>query len=106
LEALANGVPVVQPRHGAFPELISSTEGGILVEPNSPAAIAEALSKLLNDAALRERLGRQGKAAVQRAFGDEVMAEATVAVYRKYLPQFISAETLETISHDHTVARF
>jgi glycosyltransferase involved in cell wall biosynthesis len=102
LEALANGVPVVQPRHGAFPELISLTEGGLLVEPSSPAATAEGLLKLFNDKALRERLGRQGKAAVQRAFGDEVMADATVAVYQKYLPPFIAAETFDASSHDHT----
>jgi glycosyltransferase involved in cell wall biosynthesis len=88
LEALANGVPVVQPRHGAFPELISSTAGGILVEPNSPSAIAEGILKLINDGQLRERLGRQGKAAVHRAFNDEVMAEATIKAYQKYLQQF------------------
>ena len=33
LEAFANGVPVVQPRHGAFPELTEATEGGRVVEP-------------------------------------------------------------------------
>ena len=34
LEALANGVPVVQPAHGSFPELIEATGGGLLVPPN------------------------------------------------------------------------
>jgi glycosyltransferase involved in cell wall biosynthesis len=84
LEALANGVPVVQPQHGAFPELISSSGGGILVEPNSPQALAEGILKLFNDAPLRERLGEQGKAAVSRAFSDEAMADATWEVYRQY----------------------
>ena len=36
LEALANGVPVVQPRHGSFPELIEATGGGLLVNPDDP----------------------------------------------------------------------
>src|SRR5437016_13208402 len=36
LEALANGVPVVQPRHGSFPELLERTGGGLLVNPNDP----------------------------------------------------------------------
>ena len=85
LEALANGVPVVQPRHGTFPELLLSTGGGILVEPNSSKAIAEGIEKLMLDAELRKQLGQKGKSAVQRLFSDELMAEATVEVYQKYL---------------------
>src|SRR5690606_19695116 len=38
LEALANGVPVVEPSHGAFPEMITATGGGVLVEPGNPEA--------------------------------------------------------------------
>ncbi|HEY2253558.1 MAG TPA: glycosyltransferase family 4 protein, partial [Planctomycetaceae bacterium] len=49
LEALANGVPVVQPRHGSFPELIEATGGGLLVEPNDPRALADALRRLMDD---------------------------------------------------------
>ena len=41
LEALAHGVPIVQPRHGSFPEMIEATGGGLLVEPHSAAALAE-----------------------------------------------------------------
>ncbi len=104
LEALANGVPVVQPNHGTFPELISSTEGGILVEPNSPSSIAEGILKLINDGHLRERHGSQGKAAVHEKFSDHAMAEATLEVYQKYLQQFISSKTFEMLSHDHTPA--
>jgi glycosyltransferase involved in cell wall biosynthesis len=85
LEALANGVPVVQPRHGTFPELLLSTGGGILVEPNSSKAIAEGIEKLMLDAELREQLGQAGKSAVQRLFSDATMAEATIEVYQRYL---------------------
>jgi glycosyltransferase involved in cell wall biosynthesis len=102
LEALANGVPVVQPRHGTFPEFISLTEGGILVEPNSASAIAEGILKLVNDGHLRERLGSQGKAAVHQKFSDHAMAEATVEVYQKYLQEISSSQILETILNDHT----
>lgn len=102
LEALANGVPVVQPRHGTFPEFISLTEGGILVEPNSASAIAEGILKLINDRHLRERLGSQGKAAVHQKFSDQTMADATLEVYQKYLQAFNSSQMLETISYDHT----
>ena len=85
LEALANGVPVVQPRHGSFPELIAATNGGILVDPESPDAIAEGISQLMSDSDYREKLGQQGKEAVHREFSDDMMAEATLAVYRKYI---------------------
>ena len=85
LEALANGVPVVQPRHGTFPEWIAATGGGILVDPESPNAIAEGIFQLMNNRNYREQLGQQGKEAVHRGFSDDLMAEATLAVYRKYV---------------------
>src|SRR5204863_4022784 len=53
LEALANGVPVVQPRHGAFPELIEATGGGLLVNPDDPEDLARGLRPLLENPAHR-----------------------------------------------------
>ena len=85
LEALANEVPVVQPRHGAFPELIEATGGGILVDSESPEAISQGILQLMNDEKYREKLGRQGKESVHQRFSDDVMAEKTLAVYQKYL---------------------
>jgi glycosyltransferase involved in cell wall biosynthesis len=85
LEALANGVPVVQPRHGSFPELVEATGGGLLVEPNNPQDLARALQRLLEDRALREELGRKGKDAVHERFHAGRMARETVAVYEQYL---------------------
>ena len=43
LEAMANGVPLVQPRRGAFPEIVTRTGGGLLVEPDDPDALADAI---------------------------------------------------------------
>jgi glycosyltransferase involved in cell wall biosynthesis len=85
LEALANGVPVVQPRHGSFPELVEATGGGLLVEPNDAAALAAALKRLLDDRAHAEELGRRGRAAVHERFYAARMAEETAAVYRRHL---------------------
>jgi glycosyltransferase involved in cell wall biosynthesis len=82
LEALANGVPVVAPRHGAFPELLADTGGGVLVAPGDPAALAAALGELLRDPGRRERLGRAGQEAVHARYGDEAMAAATLALYQ------------------------
>jgi glycosyltransferase involved in cell wall biosynthesis len=85
LEAMANGVPVVQPRHGSFPELIEQTGGGILVEPDSTEALASGLLRLMNDVEGREELGKKGKEAVHQNFSDKKMAEATLDVYRQYV---------------------
>ena len=85
LEALANGVPVVQPRHGAFPELIAETGGGITVDAESPDAIAAGILQLMRNKALRRELGCAGKDAVHRAYSDDAMANETLAVYRAIL---------------------
>ncbi len=65
LEALAAGVPVVQPRHGAFPEILAATGGGILCEPNDPRALADAFESLLLDPTQARALGEQGQIAVR-----------------------------------------
>jgi glycosyltransferase involved in cell wall biosynthesis len=85
LEALANGVPVVQPRHGSFPELIDATGGGLLVNPNDPADLARGLRQLLENRAHREELGRKGKEAVHQEFHAKQMAQRTVDVYQEYV---------------------
>jgi glycosyltransferase involved in cell wall biosynthesis len=84
LEALANGVPVVQPRHGSFPELIEATGGGLLVEPGDADALAGALRELALDRRRAAELGERGRAAVLERFTAARMAEATLAVYRRY----------------------
>src|SRR5262249_13651881 len=53
LEALANGIPVVQPRHGAFPEMLAATGGGVLFEPGNTPALADALVQLMHNPARR-----------------------------------------------------
>jgi glycosyltransferase involved in cell wall biosynthesis len=85
LEALANGVPVVQPRHGSFPELIEATGGGLLVEPEDPHALARALRQLFDNPAHRDELGRKGKEAVHARFHADRMAAETAAIYSSYV---------------------
>lgn len=85
LEAWANSVPVVQPTHGSFPELVKATEGGLLVEPNNPIALAEGLHQLLTNDDLRHSLGQNGKRAVFERFHDTLMAEQTARIYERYL---------------------
>ncbi|MFQ5670266.1 MAG: glycosyltransferase family 4 protein [Acidobacteriota bacterium] len=85
LEALANGTPVVQPAHGAFPELLDLTGGGILCEPGSAASLQRALRDLQSDPALRRELGRRGRESVHRRFSDRRMGEQTLELYRTVL---------------------
>ncbi|ANM30949.1 hypothetical protein ABI59_17250 [Acidobacteria bacterium Mor1] len=82
LEALAAGVPVVQPDHGAFPELLASTGGGLLVPRNDPAALATELAALLTDGARRAELGEAGRRGVSERHRAETMAETTLQVWR------------------------
>ena len=83
LEALANGVPVLQPNHGCFPEWIELTRGGELVDPESPQQLADGLRRLMDDPAHRRQLGRQGKDAVHRLLSDGAEATATIEAYRQ-----------------------
>ncbi len=85
LEALACGVPVVQPRHGAFPEVIDATGGGVLVEPGSPSALATALVELAGDPERAAALGAAGREATHRLYGDRAMAETTLRYYERLL---------------------
>ena len=85
LEALANGVPVVQPRHGSFPELIEATGGGLLVNPDDPRDLAAGLAPAAGRRGPPRGAGRKGKEAVHSRFHAAAMAEETVNVYRKYV---------------------
>ena len=75
LEAWAAGVPVVQPRHAAFPELIEATGGGVLFEPGNTRALADAWETLLADPERARELGQRGRAAVEQEFSLPRMAE-------------------------------
>ncbi|MBI3462490.1 MAG: glycosyltransferase family 4 protein [Planctomycetes bacterium] len=85
LEALASGVPVVQPQHGAFPELLEATGGGLLVKPGDPESLADALDRLRRDPLARRQFAAAGQATVRERFNADVMAESTLAVLRQYV---------------------
>jgi glycosyltransferase involved in cell wall biosynthesis len=71
---------VVQPRHGAFPELIEISQGGVLCAPDDVKALADALESTLLDDQLRESLITDGMARVRSEFSTTKMAEAFEAV--------------------------
>lgn len=82
LEAMVAGVPVVQPRHAAFPEILAVTGGGLLCEPDDPASLAEALEQVLRDDETSRELARAGRRSVLERFTQERMAGEFVAVCR------------------------
>jgi glycosyltransferase involved in cell wall biosynthesis len=80
-EAWANGVPAVLPAHGAFPEMIEDTGGGLLCPPDNPAALAEALKRMIRDPDFAAQCGRRAQQAVRERYNAEVMARNMIAVY-------------------------
>jgi glycosyltransferase involved in cell wall biosynthesis len=83
LEALAAGVPVIQPAHGSFPELIAATGGGLLCKPGNTLALAAALMALMDDEPRRRQLAERGRAAVRQDFTAEGMAAAAWRLYEQ-----------------------
>jgi glycosyltransferase involved in cell wall biosynthesis len=81
IEALAAGVPIVQPRVGAFPEIVAQTGGGVLCEPNTPENLAAVLASLLRSPQRLRELADRGHAAVIARFGIATMAESLVRIY-------------------------
>ena len=86
LEALAAGVPVVEPCHGAFPETIEATGGGITYDPAVAGGLETALSSLLLDPGRARSLGARGRAAVLQNFSIERMARSLIHVYQEIVP--------------------
>ncbi len=80
---MAAGVPVVQPRRGAFPELLERTGGGKLVEAGNSGELAEALASLVRDAGERRELGRRAAEGVRRHYPVEMMARRSIAAFEK-----------------------
>jgi glycosyltransferase involved in cell wall biosynthesis len=76
LEAMANAIPVVQPRHGAFPEIIDRAGGGITVPSGDVDGLARALFDLLVDREKAGRLGQAGAEGVRRQYGSDQMVAA------------------------------
>ena len=83
LEAWACGLPVIQPAHGAFPEMIAKTGGGLLFSPGNTAELSAAIVALRDDPALRQDLASRGLAGVHQHYSMEAMTQAALAVYHR-----------------------
>jgi glycosyltransferase involved in cell wall biosynthesis len=81
LEAMACGIPVVAPHHGAFPEILAKTSGGLLVRPDDPASFADGLAAIRNHPAQAREMGRNGAAGVQQHYSVARMADRVLEIY-------------------------
>lgn len=85
LEAMASGVPIVQPRRGAATEIVETSGGGILVAPEDPEALADGMLELMADPSRRRSLADAGHAGVRTHYSADVMRARTLEVYRSLL---------------------
>ncbi len=83
MEAMVNGVPVVLPNHGSFPEMIADTRGGVLHRPHDASDLADKLANLLRDTARAKQLGVAGHQAIRDRYQAVAMAQKTRDLYER-----------------------
>lgn len=81
LEAMSLGKAVVATRVGGIPEFVVDGHNGILVEPDNPVALAEALRRVSSDGALRQRLGLAARRTVETQYTRERMGQQYMQVF-------------------------
>jgi glycosyltransferase involved in cell wall biosynthesis len=81
LEAMACGLPAVLPERGAFGELIARTGGGVLVTPDDPAALAQALAGLKDDPDRADALGRAAAEGIRKFYSAGAMVADAERIY-------------------------
>ncbi|MES2923851.1 MAG: glycosyltransferase family 4 protein [Verrucomicrobiota bacterium] len=79
-EALASGVPVVQPRASSFPEIVTASEGGVLVPPGDPIALATAWNDLLQRPAELQTFQEKGRHAAEDLYSVAAMRNRFLAL--------------------------
>jgi glycosyltransferase involved in cell wall biosynthesis len=84
-EAMASGVPVVGSRLTSGPETVPDGRAGLLADPHDPGDIACAVRRLLADPALRDRMGRAGRAHAEERFGAAKVVASTIEFYERCL---------------------
>jgi glycosyltransferase involved in cell wall biosynthesis len=85
LESMGAGIPVITAAVGGTPEVVQHERNGLLFPPSDAGALALQLARLLDDAALRQRLVEAGRETVRGPFHADAMVRGTEAVYRELL---------------------
>jgi glycosyltransferase involved in cell wall biosynthesis len=82
-ESMASGIPVVQPKLGAFPEIISKTGGGLIYEENTPELLAASLKTLLDDKDKLKQLSDEARKGALNHLNIHTLAKGLIDVYRE-----------------------
>lgn len=85
LEAMRAGLPVVASAVGGVAEAVEEGVNGMLLRPGDSAQLAGCLQVLIDDPAVRQRLGQAGRQRFEQSFRFQRMAEATLAAYQRCL---------------------
>jgi len=83
LESMAVGTPVASPAHGAFPELLESTGGGILYPRSDPRDVAVALAEVIRNPGRASEMGTRGAAGVRRLYSIDRSAAKAAETYSR-----------------------
>jgi glycosyltransferase involved in cell wall biosynthesis len=86
-EAMACGTPVVASEAGALPEVVGTGGGGVLVPPDSPEALAKAITSLLEQPDARRALSERARSRIEAAYAWPRVAERTAAEYRRVVTE-------------------
>ena len=85
LEAMALGKPVVASYVGGIPNVVLDGKTGILVPPDEPSKLSEAIIRVLLDSELRHQFGEEGRKRCDSRFSADVMTDRIEQLYREYL---------------------
>lgn len=85
IEAAAAGRPIVATNVGGVARVVLDGRTGMLTAPGDPTAVAAALARLLQDPALRVRMGDEGRAHVRRSFGLQSSLDRLATLYDEML---------------------
>jgi len=83
LESLASGIPIVQPKIGAFPEIIENTNGGVLFDPNYSRTLASKLEEVLSNTEALHIMSINGRKAVEEQYNTNILTERMISIYSK-----------------------
>jgi glycosyltransferase involved in cell wall biosynthesis len=97
LEAMASGVPVVQPRRGSFTEIIERTGGGLLVDGADAESLASGLQALIESPSLAAELGEKGSAGVREHYSASNMARRAIEAFRSAASNMTTAQTTSRV---------
>lgn len=85
LEALASGIPIVQPNLGAFPEIVKETQAGAIFEPNTPTALAAKLAEVLGNKEKLSAFSKNGRNSILNKYNTDITTKQMLDIYESVI---------------------